>query len=239
MQKRVPSAAVELLLQPDNCDNTCDRTRVLRRFFAHYFRQASRSFPWREPGVGPFHLLLAELLLVQTKAVNVVQTWQTLVQAYPDVKDIAAAKEQTLVRLLRPLGLQRQRARALKAVCKAVMSKHAGVIPSDPGDLLALPHVGLYVAAAVRAFAFRQRTPIVDGNVLRVLGRVVGADFRTDTRRAPDAWRLAWSILPKRKPQMHNYGLLDFAAQICSRTPQCGSCGVARFCEFYKRTRSD
>jgi A/G-specific adenine glycosylase len=98
---------------------------------------------------------------------------------------------------------------------------------------LSIPHVGLYTATAVACFAFHERLPIVDANILRVLGRIHGIKFGADLRRAPGAWALAWAILPKSNPELHNYGLLDFAGQVCTfRNPRCGCCPLQRNCCF-------
>lgn len=83
-------------------------------------------------------------------------------------------------------------------------------------------------------FAFNERLPIVDANVLRVLGRIHGVNFATDLRRAADAWALAWAILPRANTALHNYGLLDFAATICTaKRPKCVDCPLNKNCLFW------
>lgn len=231
MQKRVPNRVVELLSQPNKPSALSTSALQLRKFFTFYYHTSGREFPWRATGIEPFHVLIAELLLVQTKAADVAQVWPVLIKSYPSPFSIAEAPLRSLVRILRPLGLQRQRARALKALSHALVLRYGSRVPQGIEELLSLPHVGLYVASAVRAFAFGQRTAIVDANVLRVLGRVVGKDFGKDTRRSAGAWELAWSILPRRSnAQQHHFGLLDFAAQVCGKKPQCNACGLLNMC---------
>lgn len=205
----------------------------LRSFFARYAHKHLRVFPWRCAGTRPFHLLLAELLLVQTKAEDVARVWPTLVRRYPDPWCLSRVRQSTLIRLLRPLGLQRQRARALKAVSVALIHSYEGEVPRTVDELLTLPHVGLYVATAVACFGCGSRVPIVDVNVIRVFDRITGTKGVHELRRRFDVWQLAWAALPRVNARSHNYGLLDFAAQTCtSRAPCCAHCDLVSICSF-------
>lgn len=209
--------------------------RGLRGFFARYAGKRSRSFAWRKKRVVPFHLLLAEVLLVQTKAEDVTIVWPQLVHEYPTPYALSKAGKAYLARLLRPLGLQNQRARSLVAISKYLCRNLRGRVPCSAEELLSIPHIGLYTATAMGCFAFNQRLPIVDANILRVLGRIHGVKFATDLRRAAGAWALAWAILPKANAASHNYGLLDFAATICTaKRPRCFYCPLNRNCLFFK-----
>lgn len=201
-----------------------DNLHELKSFFQHYARKHLRTFPWRRTGTKPFHLLVAELLLVQTKAEDVARVWLLLMRRYPDPPHLARARQNTLIRLLQPLGLQQQRSRALRAVSQALIDLYGGEVPKTIDELLELPHVGLYVATAVACFGFGHRVPIVDANVIRVFDRITGNQGIRELRRRFDVWRLAWGALPRVDAKSHNYGLLDFAAQICtSRSPCCAA----------------
>jgi A/G-specific adenine glycosylase len=230
---RSTSAAERLLRRPCKDSHINREWEGLSKFFVQYFRSNQRAFPWRN-SVETFSLLVAELLLVQTKADDVARIWPTLIRRYPTAEKLAKARRNTLEVLLSPLGLQRQRAKALKSVAAALSERHRGEVPAEARELLALPYVGLYVASALRAFAFARRTPIVDANVLRVFERVTGVHFGKDARRAPQAWEFAWSILPTKNTASHNYGILDFAAQICKKAPQCERCGLHAICAYRK-----
>jgi A/G-specific adenine glycosylase len=213
-----------------------DGLAMLKGFFARYARSRQRSFPWRNPGTGAFELLAAELLLVQTKAEDVARVWPVLISRYPSPERLAEAQTRSLTRLLQPLGLQNQRTRALKTVSGAIVEHFDGDLPRSIPELLSLPHVGLYVACAVACFSYRQRVPIVDANVLRVFGRITGIDLGRELRRCPKVWEMAWGLLPKKGFARHNYGLLDFAAEVCkSRAPLCSSCPLNASC-VYART---
>lgn len=213
--------------------------RKLRSFFVQYADNHLRGFPWRPARTRAFHLLIAELLLVQTKAEDVARVWPILVRRFPDPWSLSSARHSALVRLLRPLGLQRQRARALKAVSAALIDFHHGRVPRTVEGLLMLPHVGLYVATAVACFGGGHRVPIVDANVIRVFDRITGTKGTRELRRRFDVWQLAWSALPRVNAKIHNYGLLDFAAQICtSQAPDCAYCALVSRCAFGREYRS-
>lgn len=212
------------------------RLFALRTLFKRYARKNQRSFPWRRERLSAFKLLVAELLLVQTDAESVARVWPILIRRYGSPKKIRNAPIATLLKLLRPLGLQKQRARALKAVSTSILTQFRGKVPSKPQDLLSIPYVGLYTAAALSSFKFGARVPIVDANTLRIFRRLTGLEFGHDIRRSNTAWSLAWQILPRTDVALHNYGMLDFAAQICtSRMPKCHVCPLRLQCDFATR----
>lgn len=201
-------------------------------FFELYSGMSFRRFPWRARSVSPFHLLVAEVLLKQTKAEDVAQVWPTLIRRFQTPKKLSRASESALVNILTPLGLQRQRASTLKNLARQLVIRFNGKVPDIMEALLTLPGVGLYAAAAVCCFKFGQRVPIVDANVLRVFSRITGARLGADLRRSEDAWKMAWKLLPRENCAQHNYGILDFAAEVCSAIPNCGSCQLKRKCHF-------
>jgi len=203
----------------------------LQGFFEVYSRVSFRRFLWRGKHVSPFHLLLAEILLKQTKAEDVARIWPTLIARFPTPAKLSKARESALVDILRPLGLQRQRAAALRKLAHALVAKFGGRVPNKMEALLSLPTVGLYAAAAVCCFKFGQRVPIVDANVLRVFSRFTGTKLGRDLRRSERAWIIAWSLLPRGNYARHNYGILDFAAEVCSTVPHCSSCPLKRKCD--------
>lgn len=178
-------------------------------------------------------MLVAEVLLRQTKAADVVEIWRFIVAKYPTPGALARARLDVLRRILRPLGLNRQRAIALKRISQVLVQEFRGRVPNTLESLLSIPHVGLYAASALLCFKFSVPTPIVDSNVLRIFGRLTGEDLGRDLRRNSEAWPLAWSILPTRHAAAHNYGLLDFAALLCRpAAPLCGQCPLRGSCWY-------
>ena len=200
-------------------------------FFSNWYKAHGRSFPWREEEASPFGILVAEVLLKQTRAEMVATIWPTLVRTYPSAVDLASADPEALYRQVSCLGFGHQRTAALHQLSVALVE--VGEIPSRPEDLMDLPHVGIYSAHAVACFAFGGRVPVVDLSIVRVLSRLAGIEAPSDIRRAPKVWEIAWSLLPGKEIKEHNYGLLDFAASMCkARSPRCGECPVTSICAY-------
>jgi len=208
----------------------------LRKFFFRYFEENGRCFPWRQKRTSAFALLIAEVLLKQTKATDVVPVWLDLLDRCPTPASLARGRQATLLRILEPLGLQRQRSVALASMAKAIVAEFEGKVPREIDDLLELPYVGLYSACAFACFHHGTRVPIVDANILRVLSRLTGHNFGRDLRRNHEVWALAWGILPMKRYVEHNYGLLDFSALVCTaRNPGCTRCVLRPRCVYGQR----
>ena len=203
--------------------------KVPSSFFANWFKVRGRSFPWREKDVSPFGILLAEVLLKQTRAEMVAGVWPALCRKYPDAGSLASASAEVLHRQISCLGFGSQRVTALLRLSTAI--NKAGSLPTELADLMKLPYVGIYSAHAVACFAFGHRVPVVDLSIVRVLSRMVGIEPPSDIRRAPEVWEIAKTLLPDKGVKEHNYGLLDFAADMCTaRRPRCNECPVAPSC---------
>lgn len=189
--------------------------------------------------MGPYGILLAEILLRQTRAEMVARTWPLLIQEYPDANSLAAATSTRLFAIVEGLGFGKQRTQALIEVGASIKSMEE--LPSEPVELMALPHVGLYTAHAVACFGFGRRVPVVDLNVMRVISRVAGIEAPKDIRRGADCiWQIAGSLLPRKQVSEHNYGLLDFAATICKpRSPNCVQCPITTRCDLSKCGTAD
>lgn len=235
-QEQASQQAELRLLYGSLATRECDRyCAYLRRFFWRYYEENGRRFPWRRKRTSAFSLLVAEILLKQTKAPDVVSVWCDLLERYPTVEALARAHQGTLCRMLKPLGLQRQRATALASISKVIVRDFSGRVPREIGDLIELPYVGLYSACAMASFRFGSRVPIVDANILRVLGRLIGGNFGRDLRRNHEVWAIAWAILPKSRFAEHNYGLLDFSAIVCTaRNPGCSACSLRLRCSYVR-----
>ena len=205
----------------------------LRRFFWRYYDENGRRFLWRRKHTSAFALLVAETLLKQTKATDVLPVWSSLLDIYPTPASLARARQMTLLRMLQPLGLQHQRSVALVSMAKAIVAEFSGRVPRKIDDLLDLPYVGLYSACALASFRYRIRVPIVDSNILRIFSRLTGDNFGKDLRRNHAVWALAWAVLPRKRFAEHNYGLLDFSALVCTtQNPGCTRCPLRPRCVY-------
>lgn len=205
-------------------------------FFEEWFREHGRSFPWREEGVSPFHLLVTEMLLRQTRAMQVARLWRAFVERYPDPDSILDTDPEHLFEEVRELGFGNQRVEALRSASRYLLDHHDGEVPQGKEELLAVPHVGLYIAHALLCFAFEEAVPVVDTNILRLFARLEGKEVpQPDIRRNPWVWDMARDLVSPKPPraERHNYGLLDFTAQVCKpRSPQCERCPLADGCAY-------
>ena len=207
-------------------------------FFSNWYLSSGRQFPWRDPVVSPFGLLVAEILLKQTRAEHVATVWPSLMSLYPTADKLAMADPGQVLKLIEGLGFGNQRTCALIELASAVTE--AGEIPAEPCELGKLPYVGVYTSHAVACFGFHKRVPAVDTNVVRVFSRITGGEPPSDIRRAPAIWEMAWSLLPDRLVKEHNYGLLDFAAAVCrSRSPLCSQCPIVSGCAYGRHLLPD
>ena len=210
------------------------KIEITANFFAQFYADSGRSFPWRHENISPFNILVGEILLKQTRAEKVAKVWPFLVSRYRNPSELAVADPDELFGTIAELGFGNQRTRALTELASAIIQ--VGEFPDRPADLMKLPYVGIYTAHAVACFAFGQRVPVVDLSIVRVISRLAGIDPAADIRRAPVIWDIAWALLPQYTVKEHNYGLLDFAALVCKpRSPRCSECDIMEKCAYAKR----
>jgi A/G-specific adenine glycosylase len=205
--------------------------RLLRWYDEH-----ARDLPWREQSASPWAVLVSEFMLQQTPVARVLPVYEQWLRAWPTPADLAAAAPGEAVRAWGRLGYPR-RALRLHAAATAIVGEHGGEVPDTYEDLLALPGVGDYTAAAVASFAFGHRHVVLDTNVRRVLSRVVlGVEHPAPsvTRAERD---LAAALLPAREREGRAaawaVSTMELGAVVCRATgPDCPSCPVAALCAW-------
>ena len=181
---------------------------------------------------------VSEIMLQQTQVVTVKAYYARFMAAFPDVKALAAASEDDVMRLWAGLGYY-SRARNLHACAKTVVERYGGLFPRTPGALAELPGIGRSTAAAIASAAFGVAAPILDGNVKRVLTRVL-ADATPVGTAASDKrlWAAAETWVSRTDPGTYNQGMMDLGNLICTRTkPQCSECPVRMFCAAHAAGR--
>ena len=195
-----------------------------------WFHSEKRALPWREEPT-PYRVWVSEIMLQQTRVEAVKPYFERFVAALPDVRALARADENTLMKLWEGLGYY-SRARHLQSAARLICSDHGGEIPAHFDGLLALPGIGRYTAGAVASIAFGERRPAVDGNVLRVIMRLLAcpADIlKESTKRAVE------EALITRLPEdagNFNQALMELGALIClpRGAAHCPSCPLERLC---------
>lgn len=187
-----------------------------------------RSFWWRDPDISMYRMFITEFFLARTKSGVVEEVLPRFFERFPDLDLIEQADEADIAEVIRPMGLQNRRARALKEIAETL----DGEIPEDLDALLELPRVGPYVANATLCFGADRQLPIVDRNVDRVYRRVFQEEWEdvSDTEQ----WEFAEEMLPEGVARPYNLALLDFASDVCvASSPQCERCFATGYCTWY------
>ena len=209
-----------------------------RKLLAWYKKNACR-FPWRETK-DPYKILLAEILLRKTTRNQVKEIFEKLLERYPTLEKLAFAEVKELEGFIKPLGMQKKRARLLKKLAKCIVENYGGSVPEDRHELLKLPGVGVYSANAVLCLAYGKQVPLVDTNVIRVVERVF--QIKSEKARArtdPMVWSFVEKLIPKGRAREFNLALLDFANLVCtSRLPRCSICPLREICLHSTKTKS-
>jgi A/G-specific adenine glycosylase len=188
--------------------------------------EGRHHLPWQNTR-DPYRVWLSEIMLQQTQVGTVLGYYDRFLLAFPDVAGLAAAQLDEVLTLWAGLGYY-SRARNLHACAQAVVALHGGQFPQTAEVLETLPGIGRSTAAAIASFCFAQRTPILDGNVKRVLTRVLGwGEDLAISRHEKALWQAADALLPLESPDMPAYtqGLMDLGATVCTqRKPSCLVC---------------
>jgi A/G-specific adenine glycosylase len=192
-------------------------------------RANRRSFPWREDS-DPFRILIAEVLLQRSRGNTVAKVYWELFARWEDAAALSAAYVPAIAEVIRPLGLLR-RAAVLKALARKVVDR--GGVPSSTAELMELPGVGRYAAAATAAAAFRTSDPSVDSVSARVYRRYFGTPANSDPASDQALWKLVLDTSQGTPVWELNWAALDLAAAIClPKIPRCPLCPLQRDCSL-------
>ena len=199
-----------------------------------WFQAHARDLPWRAADCTAWGVLVSEVMLQQTPVVRVEPVWRDWIKRWPTPADLAAAPQAQVIRAWDRLGYPR-RALRLRECAKVLVERHGGEVPEGSAELLALPGVGEYTAAAVRVFAFGKRDVVLDTNVRRVIGRAWHAQALPKTHLTRGERNHAAALVPKetRASALWNAGAMELGALVCTaRAPRCGACVLAAHCAW-------
>jgi A/G-specific adenine glycosylase len=200
---------------------------------AWYSRHA-RDLPWRQEHRTPWGVLVSEVMLQQTPVVRVLPIWRNWLERWPTPTDLAADEPGQAIRMWGRLGYPR-RALRLHRAAEVIVERHRGRVPADVDELLALPGVGAYTAAAVASFAFGQRHAVIDTNVRRVLARALTGTAHAAPVLSAAETRLAAALVPDDAATAAAWAVasMELGALVCTaRCPRCGDCPVATHCRW-------
>ncbi|WOI63139.1 A/G-specific adenine glycosylase [Streptomyces fradiae] len=199
-----------------------------------WFEQHARDLPWRRPEAGAWGVMVSEFMLQQTPVNRVLPVYEQWMARWPRPAALAAEAPGEAVRAWGRLGYPR-RALRLHGAAVAITERHGGDVPHDHAQLLALPGIGEYTAAAVASFAYGRRHPVLDTNVRRVLARAVtGVQYPPNATTAAER-RLARALLPEDETTAARWAAasMELGALVCTaRGEDCARCPIARACAW-------
>lgn len=213
-----------------------DATRhqtAFRNALVKWFEREGKDYPWRRTREA-YPILVSEVMLQQTQIATVLGRgyYTRFLEAFPDLQSLAEAGDDELLKAWEGLGYYR-RVRMLRETARAVIERHGGVFPGELEELLALPGVGKYTAGALRSFSFGLPSALVDGNVSRVLSRILDYSGPVDdTAGVKKIWEMAEHLADPKRPGAYNSALMELGQRICRPgVPDCLSCPVCEFCQ--------
>ena len=204
--------------------------RSVHRLLAWY-RRHQRQLPWRDDP-SPYRVWVSEIMLQQTRVVAVQPYFARFLDRFPSLKSLAAADQEEVLKVWEGLGYY-SRARNLHRAARQVVAERGGRMPATSVELAELPGVGPYTAAAIASIAFGEATPVVDGNVLRVVARhrAWREDIAAVRTRNRVRASLEEAIAVSGDPSSFNQAMMELGALVCTpRQPQCGVCPLAGDC---------
>ncbi|MFD1020602.1 A/G-specific adenine glycosylase [Thalassobacillus hwangdonensis] len=198
-----------------------------------WFKAEQRTLPWRE-NQDPYRVWVSEIMLQQTKVDTVIPYFNNFMERFPTPEALAEADEQEVLKAWEGLGYY-SRARNLQNAIREVVASYDGHVPDEPEELGALKGIGPYTKGAILSIAFDQPEPAVDGNVMRVLARVLNIHddiAKQSTRKLFEL--LIRETISKEDPSSFNQGLMELGALVCTpKSPTCMLCPVQKHCRAY------
>ena len=212
-----------------------------------WFPRHCRDLPWRRTQ-DPYAIWISEIMLQQTQVQTVIPYWERWMRTLPNVQALARSRPERVLKLWEGLGYY-TRARNLQRAALGIVQEHGGTFPRNHAAVLSLPGIGRYTAGAICSIAFDQPTPILDGNVIRVLSRVWG--IADEVRSGPiqaQLWNLSENLVrraaelqpaEKRPCSTLNQSLMELGALICTpRAPRCAQCPLSASCQAKQMERT-
>ncbi len=200
-----------------------------------WFIQNRRMFPWRQDK-DPYHVWVSEIMLQQTRIEAAKEYYIRFMKELPDVQSLCDVSQEKLLKLWEGLGYY-SRAKNLHKAAKAIVEQYSGHFPDHYRDLLKLSGIGEYTAGAIASICFGEKVPAVDGNVLRVLSRILGSDKNVllpEVKKEMTA--LLCAVMPEEAGDF-NEALMELGETVClpNGAPDCDHCPLQKFCIAYEK----
>ena len=202
-----------------------------------WYDQHRRSLPWRaEMGeiADPYHVWMSEIMLQQTTVATVKSYFEKFLRLWPTVMDLAASPQEDILREWAGLGYY-ARARNLHKCAGVIANEHSGIFPDSYDQLITLPGIGDYTAAAIASIAFGKSKAVVDGNVERVVSRLYRITEELPKAKAPIKAKTV-KLTPKERAGDYAQAMMDLGSSICTpKNPKCAQCPLNSYCKAYKQ----
>ena len=211
------------------------RTTVSTQLF-DWHDTIDRDLPWKST-TDPYHIYLSEIILQQTRVEQGKPYYLKFIKKFPTVKSLASATEDEVFALWKGLGYY-SRARNMHKTAKIIQKEYGGKLPQNYHELLALPGIGPYTAAAISSFAFNNVVPAIDGNVLRVVSRIetISSDILGKGKAEVRKWME--KQIDQEQPARFNQAMIDLGACCClPKKPNCAACPFNMICKANKEGR--
>ena len=205
-----------------------------RNDLINWFSQEQRDLPWRKDK-DPYKVWVSEIMLQQTKVDTVIPYFNSFIEQFPNIESLADAAEDKVLKAWEGLGYY-SRARNLQSAVREVHERYGGVVPNNAAEISTLKGVGPYTTGAILSIAYGVPEPAVDGNVMRVLSRVL--HIREDIAK-PKTRKLfevvIRDLISRDNPSFFNQGLMELGAIVCTPTsPSCMLCPVQEHCRAFQ-----
>jgi A/G-specific adenine glycosylase len=203
---------------------------TFRKILIAWGEEHFRPFPWRSDE-DPYRILIAEVMLHRTQAIQVIPVYTRFIEHYPDIQTLAATTKEELHVILASLGL-RWRIDLIHDMAAKLIVHFGGKVPWKKKELLSLPGVSDYIASAVRCFTWNLPEALIDTNTVRIVGRLCGLEVKDSSRRNRRFREIIQALVDPEQPRKFNYALIDLANQVCiKRKPFCVECPVFKYCK--------
>jgi A/G-specific adenine glycosylase len=203
----------------------------LRQALLDWYAASGRRLPWRETR-DPYAIWISEVMLQQTQVKTVMPYYDRWLDWFPTIASLAAADQQQVLKAWQGLGYY-ARARNLHRAAQVIVAEHGGIFPTELAIVMTLPGIGRTTAGGILSAAFNQAVPILDGNVKRVLARLVALPVPPN-KALNSLWQHSTDVLDPQQPRDFNQALMDLGATVCTpKNPACLICPWQMHCEAY------
>jgi len=212
------------------------KAKTFQSHLLKWFDQHGRKhLPWQIDKT-VYRVWISEIMLQQTQVTTVIPYFNQFIKKFPNLKKLAQADEEEILHLWSGLGYY-HRARHLHTTAKIIYEQYKGVFPDNINDIQALPGIGRSTAGAILSIAFNQSTPILDGNVKRVLSRIKGINDPIDDKKIEnELWKWATYYTPKNRIADYTQAMMDFGSIVCTRKkPLCETCPITKNCLAHQK----